>query len=63
MACANSTISCCITSVARVNVSHKTREANNDKGQSRHTSLLQIPLLQVTEGPQQPVKYNQNAEH
>jgi len=48
--------------VARVNVSHETREANEDEGPSRRTSPLQIPQLQVTGGPQQPVKRNWNAE-
>ena len=36
--------------VARVNVSHETREANENEGPSRHTSPLQIPQLQVTGG-------------
>jgi len=40
MACANNAIS---VRVARVNVSHETREANDDEGQSRYTSPLQIP--------------------
>ena len=51
-----------IAHVARVNVSHETREANDDEGQSRRTSPLQIPQLQVTGGLQQLVKRNLNAE-
>ena len=39
----NITISGRIARVAQVNVSHETREANDDEGQSRYISPLQIP--------------------
>ena len=48
--------------VARVNVSHETRKANDNKGQSRHASPLKISQLQAIRGPQQSVKRNWNTE-
>ena len=51
MTCANRAISGHVTRVARINVSHETREANVIESQSRHTSPLQIRQLQVTGVP------------
>jgi len=48
--------------VARVNISHETREANVVEGQSCNVPPLNIPQLQVTGGAQQPMKHKWNAE-
>ena len=40
--------------VAHINVSHETREANDDEGQSRRTSPLQTPQLSIPGVPNNP---------
>ena len=60
MACAKGVIAGRIIRKARVNVSHKTREANIVDGQSCHA--LPLPQPHVTRGSQQPVRHNRNAE-